>query len=51
MTSLPQDPSICIVDMSKAIGTKGETAIRIVVEKSGSAAITTAYPVNRMKGI
>ncbi len=42
---LVSDPVVYIVNMKRAIGTNGETAIRIVVKKAETAEIKTAYPV------
>ena len=39
------DPRAHIIDMKRVIGTKGETAIRIIVRESGASEIITAYPV------
>ncbi|MCL5906875.1 DUF637 domain-containing protein [Neisseria meningitidis] len=40
---LPNDSSVYLVDMKKPIGTKGETKVRIVVQK-GTNKIISAYP-------
>lgn len=42
---LTSDPRAYIVNMKKIIGTKGETAIRIVLKEPGTCEILTAYPI------
>ena len=42
---LATDPRAYIIDMKKSIGTKGETAIRIILKEPGTCEILTAYPV------
>ena len=42
---LVSDPYAYIVDMKRIIGTKGETAMRIIVTKPGTSEILTAYPI------
>ena len=42
---LPSDPFAYIIDMKKCIGTRGETAIKIIVKKPGTCEILTAYPI------
>jgi len=42
--SLANDMRVYVVDLNRVIGTRGETAIRIVV-KQGTSRIVTAYPV------
>ncbi|KMP90982.1 hypothetical protein TU65_25530 [Bacillus wiedmannii] len=41
---LPNDPSAYIIPMGKVVGTEGETAIRLVVQR-GTNKVITAYPV------
>ena len=38
------DPATYVVNMARKIGTKGETAVTIIVREAGTADLVTAYP-------
>lgn len=42
---MPDDPEAFIIPMRRAIGTRGEDAIKIIVRPPGSSKIVTAFPV------